>query len=255
MKKTTSLLFALSLTGSIANAALVSLNFSDYANGTIKENDLVTNTGTLGGAARWVVNAPVNAAGQVDTTTNDGHMRFDGTNGSSLGGFAMNLATTSYTFNARLSFAAGSTDTNQGLFGQINIWTTTSTEWWIRKNGTDFEFLIQDTAGNSKVGTFAIGSALGAGFHDISFELNHTAQEMRAYIDGTQIGSSVDISSVTGIVGEAGKKMNVGAYNDTNTNRFDGLAESYSIVATIPEPSAAALLGLGGFALLLRRRK
>ena len=256
MKQSTNILLALAATAGISSAAtLVSLDFSNYTSSTINENDLVTNTGTVGGAARWVVDAPVNASDQVDTSSNNGHMRFDGLNGSSNAGFAMNLLTTSYTFAASVDFDETSGDTVQGLFGQINSWTAGDSEWWIRKNGTSLQFLVRDADSNQAVGTFAIGTSLdGAGFHDIEFRTDHSAKTMGAYVDNVQIGSDLDISSITGIVGESTADMYVGAYNGTASNRFDGLAESYSITA-VPEPSSAALLGLGGVALLFRRRK
>ncbi len=45
------------------------------------------------------------------------------------------------------------------------------------------------------------------------------------------------------------------AYNHTNGNSNTGFNSTNFTVTPVPEPSSAALLGLGGLALILRRRK
>ncbi len=45
------------------------------------------------------------------------------------------------------------------------------------------------------------------------------------------------------------------AYNATNGSSYTGFNSTNFTVTPVPEPSSAALLGLGGLALILRRRK
>lgn len=94
------------------------------------------------------------------------------------------------------------------------------------------------------------GSTSGDAVKTLSLELDSATGSAQLYVDGAATGSAITSSSGANLINEL-----VGAdtlYHRSNS-QFVG-AGSYTIEGT-PEPSSVALLGLGGLALVLRRRK
>lgn len=96
--------------------------------------------------------------------------------------------------------------------------------------------------------------------------------ELKLYVDGALVDTN---SSLTNGVTMNGHQFAVGAarfIDDAGTRPFDGLIDEFALygtvldatavsthynagIAPIPEPSSTALLGLGGLALIMRRRR
>ncbi len=89
---------------------------------------------------------------------------------------------------------------------------------------------------------------------------NHAPYDMTISMgDGSasHIGSGIATSSnnsFTFTASAATETLSV-AYNYTNGNSVTGFNSTNFTVTAVPEPSSAALLGLGGLTLILRRRK
>ena len=69
-----------------------------------------------------------------------------------------------------------------------------------------------------------------------------------------------DAAGTTTVVANTRVTLNAGnteqsAFNSGNASFSGSHAMSAEIITTVPEPSSTALLGLGGLALILRRRK
>jgi len=77
--------------------------------------------------------------------------------------------------------------------------------------------------------------------------------------DPTTNGFTADLIDLSGenLVGvtAVSLKINQGKFDSNGTEHTSGLSEVAFQTAAVPEPSSAALLGLGGLTLLLRRRK
>lgn len=142
----------------------------------------------------------------------------------------------SYTIEVKINLlGTGTEGTNGvlGIFGQndvgehaVNIGTGT-----IDINGVEVDSALDNT-----------------GWHTWRVEVLDTA-EYFLYRDGTQIGGSNALGAATG------DRNFVGDFSPTG---FGGDWQmEYLVMDTnkVPEPSSAALLGLGGLALILRRRK
>ena len=99
-----------------------------------------------------------------------------------------------------------------------------------------------------------------------------SAGELKLYVDGVLVDTN---SSLTNDATMNGAAFAVGAarfIDDAGTRPFDGLIDEFALygtvldatavsthynagIAPIPEPSSTALLGLGGLALIMRRRR
>ncbi len=88
-----------------------------------------------------------------------------------------------------------------------------------------------------------------SGLVDVSGTVTTTAP---ATYTGTGHELSWNIDASTFITGSAGEQINVRIAAEAGTVYADNVSLSFD---TVPEPSTTALLGLGGLALILRRRK
>lgn len=133
-------------------------------------------------------------------------------------------------------------DTNNSEF-RFNTLGTADTSGNLAFNG-DFDGGSQLSAvlnGSDWRTIEIVGSASGNKTQfDVYYNNNATAAFTKTSNNDT-IGSSLDVISFGGSAGEANRS-------------FDGGIDEFTVTG-IPEPSSAALLGLGGLALILRRRK
>jgi len=119
-------------------------------------------------------------------------------------------------------------------------------------SGSNTRSIDLTTSANSLVlAAFNIGgSGNSAGLSGISgdspFDTQHGGQENGSNWDGHYLASHNGTSAATTAYGFTG---------GNSAGAFVSAIEILEVGAAIPEPSSAALLGLGGLALILRRRK
>jgi hypothetical protein len=116
---------------------------------------------------------------------------------------------------------------------------------------------------NGDYGKEAGGDIADGAWHHVAVTYDSGTSTKHLYFDGVELGSGLVVTNdliVQGINFRIGTDRNGG-------NSFNGLiddvrvysdaqsASQIAALAAVPEPSAAALLGLGGLALILRRRK
>ena len=169
-------------------------------------------------------------------------------------------AGTSYTFEAVLNWQ-GNVNTLDGIMGQ-----TGATEWWIRENGGQLEYVFDDGPDRvQRLGSIDISGLISnSDWHHLAIVLDRNANEIRSYIDGAVVDTfSTGVAALDGI-GSGTGDIRLGAYNTTASARFDGLQDQFRISNTaltpaeflgaVPEPSALALIVLGSAMLMFRRR-
>ena len=171
---------------------------------------------------------------------------------TSSGGF-----TISYDFIAPAS-ASGSTTWLGIMFGQTSSYVNTDNMPQINAPGTDFGMLLR---GNGGYQSFDHGSSI-----DGATTLNYDAANQvvlsvlttsfasgsLATVSATVNGTAIDLGAHANITWDAdgANYIQFEVYQNNNF-RMDNLA----IATVVPEPSTAALAGLGAALLIIRRRK
>ena len=98
-----------------------------------------------------------------------------------------------------------------------------------------------------------LGSVLDGNWHEISIvgTASGNKTQFEVFLDGT---SKFTKTTVDDTIGSSLDVFSFGGSAANNLRDFDGGIDQFTVTG-VPEPSSAALLGLGGFALILLRRK
>ena len=129
-------------------------------------------------------------------------------------------------------------------------------------DGAGFTYFIGKRQ-NGTVGLHITGGTNGIGSNLVNFaSTGNPTEDIKVIIsyDGTDTSIELQDSNETGLAPFvlAGQQLTVDGigiqslHAGTLTNGIDNISVD---LTTVPEPSSAALLGLGGLALILRRRK
>lgn len=246
--KTTLLSLGLAAAATMTSQAAITANW-DFNNA----NDSVSSTaGTLNGGATL-------SGGKLNLTGTGG---FDAETAGGLGG------TGSFTIVAEFTTSANSDQTivaynpGNGVTGgqDIRFFAQANGNFRIEMNaGAGFE-LDLGTLNLNDGATHRVAAIFDSGTGD-SF------QDLDIYVDGTIYnvtgGTDHTINLTTGTAADDNVSFGY-QLNNTGNRVFTGSMEFVQIhntalsaaqITAIPEPSSAALLGLGGLALILRRRK
>ena len=213
----------------------------------LKDSEGTVNTLHYNGDGGTTANVSLTADGRMaitnpqstsDTTKID-YLSTDYTPGDS-GSFAFWYEASSlYNYNTIFSNTVDSND--------WEMWTYSNGETKARVNGLSADSVTGTTAGEN---------------HHYAFTWEHGAGnyvKVQLYRDGEKIGPDIDAFDWVGpgallIGGGGGNHGGNGIYDDFRI--YDHVLTSAEVQALlVPEPSSVALLGLGGVALLLRRRK
>ncbi len=241
---------AMTLAG-VANAATIAANFSGRANNAdpgATPDQLLVQAGTSAGAA-----AGVNGTTTfTDVTANyngvggDGPTTISGTEGSSADIIYSSQGTWSKTATGSRTVAA------EDASGDM-------TDGHIEGNSTNGIFVTLDAI--NLVGTYDLYVYLGddAGNRSGSITVDGVT---RTYTSQIFNGTFVDASAGGGMAGDymvfsglTGTTQTIEMGGIDNPNRTGLYGFELIGTAPIPEPSSTALLGLGGLALLMRRKK
>ena len=125
---------------------------------------------------------------------------------------------------------------------------------------------VRSVDSTSTIQTPRAATAIGTGWHHLAMTFDGTAGNMKYYMDGTELADATDAAwngwgpstdlSESG-VGHIGFSV-TGLYDDVRIyDTVLSLSEvnQSMIPIQVPEPSSSSLIGLGGLALILRRRK
>ena len=245
-----------------ANGALVG-HWEFDNSGDVGQATVSSNLETVGDAA-YTASGKVGGALALDGSGD--YLRVDASHTLASG---LPTGDTSFTIAAFIQTTADArnTITFWGNFStsQANGFrTTTSGEAGIADNSTggllDFGWGGAYDHGVGAGGT-PPGTIYDGQWHHAAVTYDAATSTKRLYFDGVEIGTGKVISDLNvaaanfGIGSRTGSEPFSGLIDDVRV--YDSaLSESeISTLASIPEPSTTALLGLGGLALILRRRK
>ncbi len=136
--------------------------------------------------------------------------------------------------------------------------------------GAPDQYAAIANGGTSEQGV-QLNPRLANGSYHMAMTFDDAANTMTLYVDGVQVAQNTGVTNTLGGLSNAHAYLGKSSWNaDTNNlngsidefriynNALSGaeVASSFALGAdAVPEPSSTALLGLGGLALILRRRK
>lgn len=274
-------MLAIAATAGIASAAtVVEMDFNYLNNGdTIADGTRLQDVSGNGYHGFWggtggntsIVSTVSGTGIDNSTGTNPGHVflrdgmtgvpdAWDGPTTTVSPYFTLN-GSGSFTYEAIINWN-NTSDSSAGIMGG----TSAGGAWMRERNGEIHYAFGAGDAVNRFDGTIDVSAAKADGnFHHLALVYDGTAGEVRFYLDSTLLDTNTDAD-----IGTLGTLLNgtddfrLGNYNGSASEDFQGIMDHFRIsdtalttgeFLTVPEPSSTALLGLGGLALILRRRK
>lgn len=240
------------ITASLALAA--TSNAAISFTGTHSENfDSITSTGTAPPTDWLAGKLAGNTVGSKTLLIDDGS--------STSKGNLFNYGTTGATDRALGSMAtSGAYGVQVGLTNNTGIAITSLTIAYTGEQWRKF-----DDNGQGGIGyTLDISSTNGGTVTDLGSALDFFAPQNTGssrQLDGNDAANrqsfdvTVDLTTIGYGAIAAGDDFFITWYDRNNSNNDNGVAVDDVTISVVPEPSSAALLGLGGLALILRRRK
>ena len=231
---------------SLAQAAIITVDFD--------KTDFTASAGTV---AKTSDDTAGTGGSPADVTYTVSGLTLDG----------VGTADDAFTFTVTLS-GTGATAVSGSILGfGFDGATALSREWGVNSgdpdNFTDKGRLL-DHAGESMTISL-VSSSLTLGGGETGWEI--ASQGLTGFYAGQDVASTFDLAGTsadaTGISGDADITFSAvssftATYN-TAANGDEGIGiggiDATFDIQAVPEPSSAALLGLGGFALILRRRR
>ncbi len=134
-------------------------------------------------------------------------------------------------------------------------------EWWLRMetNGT-LTFLIQDST-NAVISTTSTTVINDGAWRHIAITHDAVNDQMSLYVNGVLEGTASTATLNGEILSGKDDFLRVGSWNVATSRQLVGLVDQVRISNTVlspdgfvPEPASIMLLGLGGLAVLRRRR-
>lgn len=277
MKKTINTLIALAATGGIASAATVfEMTFSETTNGAVGDaygfldssgNDNHGWLGNVGSGSYAIVSNGTGGHALSNSASSSGYIFLR--DNWSRPQWTGSTPTPYFTLDGNADF------TLEMIVNWNNLGTTRNGLFngngddglfWVRENGGNLQYVfgVENTNDVREFGSTVDVSAEKADgkYHALAFAYDSTNGELRTYVDGVLKQTNTDTS--IGTLGNLYDGLNDFRLGRDSSANFEGLVDHARISDTaltagellaVPEPSSAALLGLGGLALILRRRK
>jgi hypothetical protein len=232
-----------------ADAAIVAVNDGSHLDGSINATAGGKTISINAGASADMLIVGTSTefgSGSSFTATYDGNaMTFATGNGSQSNVFYLDLTGTSYTGgSANLTFAWDYTAGGDLGVGWVSIDGNLQT-------GESLELHSTGSSGGSA--TVDLTTTVDDTFNFVNFNGNRGNDGSTPQAPLTEIYSDGEFGSNAGAAGyeaDVAAGTHTYSWNHNAVRRNDAIA-----ISVVPEPSSAALLGLGGLALILRRRK
>ncbi|MDG1357589.1 MAG: PEP-CTERM sorting domain-containing protein, partial [Akkermansiaceae bacterium] len=229
-------------------------------------------TAGLGGTTAETFDSAITTAGGSDTWTASGYFGDDGSYDAlqtyQRGGH-LNLG----------SYINGAKDTWEGKFELTATISEVTTP-----GGGDWMSLGFNTSNTPSISSSATGSGIGTMIYRVGGDIdmfggsaltNEVAADDVTYSGPRTLTVALDLTTYSGyngttnfgtvtfsdsVAGEFGSytytsDVNFGSIFISGSNQVTGSWDDLTLTQVIPEPSSAALLGLGGLALMLRRKR
>ena len=201
---------------------------------------------TIAQAATITWDAPASASGDGSTDVI--------TAGTSVYAYQYGTLTSDLTING-VTFQS-TTDTTADSFASTSNASQQGDIGVIAGTTGDYESLLRQNIWNAaSVGTWTLSGLTDGNDYTVQFwvaDTRYGAAQASTFSDGTNVSDPLLISTGQYVTGT----FTADATTQAITIAGDGVFNAMQLRTTaVPEPSSTALLGLGGLALILRRRK
>jgi len=219
--------------------------------------DPATTTGT-GGQIGWDGGSAPIAGDVVTGPTGFGN----GYSFATVRPYEQVLPTTINANNATVSFFFLGKQAN--FRDYLSIGTDAGNQLYFETNGADGVGIFNNGTfgGGPDLSTNSVGAVDFNAWNHIALTLDSTNNQSVLYLNGVQTATSTWAAGETFNILQLGSRFGEGVRASPNASIdevriYDETLNATQVagLSTIPEPSSTALLGLGGLALILRRRK